>query len=48
MPLPLTSYMTNDANYVKLRDLAQAIDCAVTYDKATQAVGLEPSRPYEE
>lgn len=48
VPLPLTSYMIDDANYVKLRDLAQALDCAVTYDKATQAVGLEPSRPYEE
>lgn len=46
-PLSLTAYMIDGANYVKLRDLAQALDCGVTYDPATQAVGLQPSLPYE-
>ena len=46
-PLTLTAYMIDDENYVKLRDLAQAIDCGITYDPATQAVNLNPSLPYE-
>ena len=46
-PLTLTAYMIDDENYVKLRDLAQAIDCGITYDPATQAVDLNPSLPYE-
>ncbi len=46
-PLTLTAYMIDDENYVKLRDLAQAIDCGITYDPATQAVDLNPFLPYE-
>ena len=47
VPLELDAYMIDGANYIKLRDLGQALDCGVTYDPATQAVGLEPSLPYQ-
>ena len=48
MPLSLTAYLIDGENYIKLRDLAQALDCGVSYDSATCAVGLEPSQPYSE
>ena len=44
--LTLTAYEIEGANYVKLRDLAGALDCAVTYDKETGAVGLDTALPY--
>ena len=45
-PTAWTAYCIGGANYVRLRDVAKAIDCAVTYDPATQAVGLDPTQPY--
>ena len=44
--LTLKSYLIDDANYVKLRDLAQALDCGVAYDNATRAVVLDPAEKY--
>ena len=44
--LSLKTYLIDDANYVKLRDLAQAIDCGVGYDNATRAVTLNPAESY--
>ena len=44
--LSLTTYEIGGANYVKLRDLAGALDCAVTYDKESGAVGLDTTLPY--
>ena len=44
--LTLKSYLIDDANYVKLRDLAQALDCGVAYDNATRAVVLDPAAKY--
>ena len=44
--LTLKSYLIDDANYVKLRDLAQALDCGVAYDNATRAVVLDPTAKY--
>ena len=45
--LTLKSYLIDDANYVKLRDLAQALDCGVAYDNATRAVVLDPTAKYD-
>ena len=45
--LTLKSYLIDDANYVKLRDLAQALDCGVAYDNATRAVVLDPAAKYD-
>ena len=44
--LSLKTYLIDDANYVKLRDLAQAIDCGVGSDNATRAVTLNPAESY--
>ena len=44
--LNLTAYEIGGANYVKLRDLAMALDCAVTYDKESGAVGMDTALPY--
>ena len=44
--LSFKTYLIDDANYVKLRDLAQAIDCGVGYDNATRAVTLNPAESY--
>lgn len=46
-PLALTAYSIGGANYVKLRDIAAALDCAVSYDPATQAVGLDTAASYQ-
>ncbi|MDO4270506.1 MAG: polysaccharide deacetylase family protein [Eubacteriales bacterium] len=45
-PLGVDAYSIDGANYVGLRDLARALDCCVTYDRETQAVGLDTSRSY--
>ena len=47
VPLMLRAHQIDGANYIALRDLAQALDCGVTYDPVTRGVGLEPSQGYE-
>ena len=44
--LSLTCYRIDGANYVRLRDLAAALDCGVGYDAATRAVTLLPDERY--
>ena len=45
--IALQAYEINDSNYVKLRDIGQALDFSVTYDAATNTVTLSPDKPYE-
>ncbi len=45
-PLTLSTYRIDGANYVKLRDLAQALDCGIGYNTATRAVTLLPDESY--
>ena len=44
----LTAYEINGSNYVKLRDIGQAVDFGVTYDAATNTVHISPDKPYTE
>ena len=46
--ISLEAYEINGSNYVKLRDIGQAVDFGVTYDAATNSVLISPDRPYEE
>ena len=46
-PISLTAYEINGSNYVKLRDIGQAVDFGVTYDAATRSVHISPDKPYE-
>ncbi|MFI3227966.1 MAG: hypothetical protein R3Y09_11260 [Clostridia bacterium] len=43
-----TAYEINDNNYFKLRDVCQAFDIGVTWDDATQTIGIDTSISYEE
>ena len=43
----LQAYEINGSNYVKLRDIGQAVDFGVTYDSATNTVIISPDKPYE-
>ena len=45
--ISLTAYEINGSNYVKLRDIGQAVDFGVTYDAATNTVHISPDKPYE-
>lgn len=42
---PLT-YMINESNYVKLQDLAMAINFNVGYDEKTNSITIDTSKPY--
>ncbi len=42
------AYEINGSNYVKLRDIGQAVDFGVTYDAATNSVHISPDSPYAE
>lgn len=42
----LEAYAINGHNYVKLRDIGQAVDFDVAYDAARNAVVMEPDKPY--
>ena len=42
------AYSIHDNNFVKLRDIAQAVDFGVTYDAATNSVHIYPNTPYQE
>ena len=44
----LEAYKINGSNYVKLRDIGQAVDFSVTYDAAANSVRIEPDKPYTE
>ena len=45
--IPLEAYEINGSNYVKLRDIGQAVDFGVTYDAKTNTVTIHPDEPYE-
>ncbi len=38
----------NDNNYVKLRDIAKALNIEITYDAETNTVSINTDKPYEE
>ena len=42
------AYSIHDNNFVKLRDIAQAVDFGVTYNAATNSVYIDPDAPYQE
>ena len=44
----MTAYAIGGNNYVKLRDVAQAVDFGVTYDAATNSVHIDPNASYQE
>ena len=45
--IPMQAYEINGSNYVKLRDIGQAVNFNVTYDDATNIVTISPDKPYE-
>ena len=44
----MTAYAIGGNNYVKLRDIGQAVDFGVTYDAATNSVYIDPNAHYQE
>lgn len=44
--IALEAYAINGHNYVKLRDVGQAVDFNVAYDPARNAAIIEPDKPY--
>ena len=42
------AYAIHGNNFVKLRDIGQAVDFGVTYDSATNSVYIDPGTPYQE
>lgn len=44
--IELEAYAINGHNYVKLRDVGQAVDFNVAYDPARNAAIIEPDKPY--
>ena len=42
------AYHIHGNNFVKLRDLGQAVDFGVTYDAATNSVHIDSTQPYRE
>ena len=45
--ISLTAYEIGGSNYVKLRDIGEAVDFGVTYDAAANTVTISPNKPYE-
>ena len=45
--ISLTAYEIGGSNYVKLRDIGEAVDFSVTYDAAANIVTIHPDKPYE-
>ena len=43
----LEAYEIGGSNYVRLRDIGQAVDFGVTYDAAANTVTIHPDMPYE-
>lgn len=46
--IELTAYLIGGSNYVRLRDIGQAVDFGVTYDGSTNSVYIDPSAHYEQ
>lgn len=46
--IAMEAYEINGSNYVKLRDVGQAIGFGVTYDAAANTVHIDPYTPYTE
>ena len=44
----LQAYAIGGNNYVKLRDIGQAVDFGVTYDGSTNSVHIDPNSHYEQ
>ena len=44
----LEAYSINGSNYVKLRDIGQAVDFGVDYNAASNSVTISPDQPYTE
>ena len=44
----MTAYSISGSNYVRLRDISQAVDFGVTYDAATNFVYINGTQPYWE
>ena len=45
--ISLTAYEIGSSNYVKLRDIGEAVGFGVTYDAAANTVTIHPDMPYE-
>ena len=43
----ITAYAIGDSNYVRLRDIGEAVDFGITYDTAAKTVTIHPDMPYE-
>ncbi len=47
-PVQFEAYVIHGNNFVKLRDIGQAVDFGVTYDGATNSVYIDPNSHYEQ
>ena len=45
-PVEMTAYNINDNNYIKLREIGQALNFSVTYQTQTNSVLIDKSLPY--
>lgn len=46
--ISLTAYLIGGSNYIRLRDIGQAVDFGVTYDGSTNSVYIDPNSHYEQ
>lgn len=47
-PVQFEAYQIHGNNFVKLRDIGQAVDFGVTYDGSTNSVHIDPDAHYEQ
>lgn len=47
-PVQFEAYAIHGNNFVKLRDIGQAVDFGVTYDGSTNSVHIDPNAHYEQ
>ena len=47
-PVSLEAYSINGNNYIKLRDIGQAVNFNVSYDAQANSVRIDPNEPYSE
>lgn len=47
-PVQFEAYAIHGNNFVKLRDIGQAVDFGVTYDSSTNSVHIDPNSHYEQ
>lgn len=47
-PIQLEAYVIHGNNFVKLRDIGQAVDFGVIYDGSTNSVYIDPNSHYEQ